>query len=178
MSKRVDWLPISRCMPRIAEDRKGSTINSHLIPVAPGEKITIKYVRLMPGDSFVSFSYVEKGRPKPSDKWIYIGRFFSGDPDLTPPGGYTWRPMIDAQGHPDPLRPRPFGWCLRFACFGSQLIPALGRTSKALEITPYSSKVFEVREDKEYLFQFFRLLSDEYLHTEVRVLFDYEHRIS
>jgi hypothetical protein len=160
-------------MPRIAEDRKGSRINSHLLPVAPGEKITIKYARLMPGDSFVSFSYLEKEFPEPSDKWIYIGRFFSGGPELTPPGGYIWRPTIDAQGRPDPLRPRPNGWCLRLACFGSKLIQAPGRRSTSMEIAPYSSKVFEVRENKEYLFQFYQLLSDQYIHTEVRVLFDY-----
>jgi hypothetical protein len=161
-------------MPRIAEDRQGSAINSHLVPVAPGEKITIRYARLMPGDSFVSFSYLEKACPgEPSDTWTYIGRFFSGHPDVTPPGGFTLRPTADAQGHPDPLRPRGYGWCLRFACFGSQNIQAPGARSQSLEITPYGSKVFEVRENKEYLFQFFRLLSDKYFHTEVRILLDY-----
>jgi hypothetical protein len=38
---------------------------------------------------------------------------------------------------------------------------------------PYASKVFEVRPNKEYLFQFFRTLADQFLDTEIRILFDY-----
>jgi hypothetical protein len=163
-------------MPKIIENRKGSATNSHLIPMAPGDSITIKYMRLQAGDSFVSFYSIEKADPASSDQWNYIGRFFTGDPNVTPPGGYIWRPTRDAQGRADPLRPRPHAWCLRFECFGSQLVPSSDHGPKTLEIIPYSSKVFEVRPDREYLFQFYRSLDDQFLDTEVRVLFDYDGR--
>jgi hypothetical protein len=160
-------------MPKIAEDRKGTPTNSRVIAMAPGDRVTIKYQRLQAGDSFVSFYYIEKETPAPSDAWRYIGRFFTGDPSVTPPGGYLWRPARDAQGVADPLRPRPRPWCLRFDCFGLQLVRDSALGTKTLEVTPYASKVFEVRPHREYLFQFFRSLADEFLDTEVRVLFDY-----
>ena len=68
-------------MSKIAEDRTGSVRSSHLIPMAPGDRITIKYTRLLPGDSFVSFYSNEKAKPEPADVWTYIGRFFTGDPN-------------------------------------------------------------------------------------------------
>jgi hypothetical protein len=163
-------------MPKIAENRTGSATNSHLIPMAPGDRITIKHMRLQAGDSFVSFYYIEKADPDPSDNWSYIGRFFTGDPNVTPPGGYIWRPTRDGQGRADPLRARPHPWCLRFECFGSHLVEPSDYGPKTLEIMRYSSKVFEVRPDREYLFQFFRSLDDQFLDTEVRVLFDYGDR--
>jgi len=160
-------------MPKIAEDRKGSTTNSRVIAMAPGDKITIKYQRLQGGDSFVSFYRIDKAAPEPSDTWSYIGQFFTGDPSVTPPGGYHWRPARDAQGIADPLQPREHAWCLRLDCFGSRLVRTCAVSAKTLEVRPYPSKVFEVRPNKEYLFQFFRTLDDEFLDTEVRVLFDY-----
>ena len=161
-------------MPKIAEDRQGSVRNSHLIAMAPGDRITIKYSRLLAGDSFVSFYSNEKAKPEPADPWTYIGRFFTGDPNLTPPGGYIWRPTRDALGRADPLRPRPYPWLLRFECFGSGLVRDRPFGAATLEISPYSSKVFEVRSDKEYLYQFYRTLDDPFLDTEVRILFDYD----
>ncbi len=161
-------------MSKIAEDRTGSVRSSHLIPMAPGDRITIKYTRLLPGDSFVSFYSNEKAKPEPADMWTYIGRFFTGDPNLTPPGGYIWRPTRDAQGRADPLRPRPHAWWLRFECFGSGLVRDRAFGPTTLEIRPYSSKVFEIRPGKEYLYHFYRTLDDPYLDTEVRILFDYD----
>ena len=157
-------------MSKVAENQKGSPTNSHVILVGPSEKIAIKYSRLQAGDSFVTFYYLEKAEPNPSEKWNYIGRFFTTDPNLAPSGGHTWRPLRDAHGGGDPLRPRPHAWCLRFECFGSSLIREPGFNQKTFEIIPFVSQVLEIWPDSEYVFQFFRASGDQAVHTEVRIL--------